>query len=173
MMKPINLVYSLLVLSLSGCGGAPGATGPAGAIGATGVAGASGTNGTSAKFTAGISCFGTISGATGAAGTALNGLVIKYKAYLNASGDVYAYAAVSSSSITIGGTEFYSVTQVGSDTGAVLFIDDFATPNSGYWSISTNRTTLVVTAVYTDNSLAGQSPVTITFASSACTAFTF
>lgn len=127
----------------------------------------------SGKFAAGIGCSGTISGLTGAAGTALNGLIVYYQAVVTNYGDVMATGSVATGGIQVGATSFYSVTQVGSLTGPVLFNADFATANGGFWTISTNRTTLVVTAVYTDSSLGSESPVTMNFSPSACSAMTF
>ena len=173
-MKNIYVLLCTGIVGLSfGCagptgpGGAPGAVGPAAPIGPTGPAGASN------RYTAGIVCSGTITGLTGNAGTALNGLVVKYKAYVTNSGDVMAAASVAYASEQNGDTQFYSSAQVGASTGAVSFVDDFATANYGYWDISTNRSTSVVSVVYTDSSLGAQSPVSLSFVPSACTSYTF
>lgn len=132
------------------------------------VTGPSGANGTNNRFVYGVYCSGIVSGLIGAAGTALNGLNVYYQADVTNSGDVIAYAAVATSSIQVGATSFYASTQNGATTASVLFTADFATANGGFWNISTNRSTLVVTAVYTDSSLGADSPVTMTFLPSSC-----
>lgn len=127
----------------------------------------------SSRFVAGIQCYGSVSGLTGAAGTALNGSEVYYKAVVTAAGDVMSTATVMplNGAFQVSGTNFYLQSQSGSATAPVVILADFATANYGFWNISVNRSNLVTTAVYTDTTLAGQSPVTMTFLTSACTAF--
>lgn len=136
--------------------------------GKDGAAGANGTNGTDNRFVAGILCMGTVTGLTGAS-AALNGVGIVYRAVLTYVGDVLATAEVDNGSFQVSGTSFYSVQQNGASTASVVIVADVSTANGGFWDISLNRTTLVTTVVYTDSSLAADSPVTITFAANACT----
>lgn len=166
-MKYILLIATLIFV---GCGkdGAAGPAGPAGAPGQTGAQGPAGSDGTDNRIVATINCDGQISGLAGAAGTALNGLWVEYNAALTASGDVYAAANVSAPSFQVGDSIYYAASQNGSATGSVIFTADFATSNYGWWNVSLNRSTLVVTAVYNDTDLGGQSPVTMNFNASAC-----
>ena len=153
-----------------GSDGHPGDTGPAGTNGTNGATGASGTNN---RIVTSIGCSGTISGLTSNAGTALNGLEVKYTASVTSSGDIFVKGSVSSSSMEIGGSAFYSVNANGASTGPIIFTADYATASWGYWNITLNRTTLILTATYTDSTLVGQSPVVVTFASSACTSVSY
>lgn len=162
-MKTLIVAFALL---LAGCG-KDGATGPAGA------AGAKGADGTDNRIVASVFCAGTVTGLSGAAGTALNGLGVNYSAALTNAGDVFATASIDTGAYQIGNSAFYSANQNGAQTGGVAFTADFATANGGWWAVSLDRSTLVVTAVYTDSSLGGQSPVTMTFASSACQSHTY
>jgi hypothetical protein len=165
-MKLKVLVIAAMFGVLIGCSGKAGGDGAAGASGPTGPAGQAGTTN---KITKAMGCTGTISGLVGAAGAALNGLVINYTASVLSSGDVFIQANIASSSIAIGSSVFYSASSAGAATGPVVFVDDFATPNGGYWTITGDRTLLNHTAVYTDNTLGAQSPVTITSSNGNCT----
>ena len=129
----------------------------------------------SSRFVSGIVCLGAVSGVSGAAGTALNGVNVYYKAVLTAAGDVMSTASVTPAigSFQVSGTDFWASSQSGASTAPVFITADFATSNWGWWNISLNRSTLVTTAVYTDSTLGAQSPVTITFLSSACTLLSF
>ncbi len=151
----------LLAASLMSCG----KDGVSGATGSTGATGPSGTT----KITKYMSCNGTIAGLTGAAGTALNGLVIIYSVSLLNSGDVFVSGGVASSSIQIGSSSFWAAASVGATNGSIIFVDDFATPNGGFWALTGDRALATNTAVYTDSSLGAQSPVTITSSAGACT----
>lgn len=165
-MRVITVILLLLVM---GCGTETSALkGEKGDKGDTGEVGSNGQDGTS-KIVRTILCGETITGLSGNAATALNGLFVIYKAAVMSSGDVWAVASVSDILIEVTGSSFFSVNQVGADTGAVIFVADYWTANSGYWTISANRSTKVMTAKYTDSSLGVQSPVIMNFASSACT----
>lgn len=144
-----------------------GSDGAAGSVGAAGVAGAS------MKFTKAMDCFGTISGQTGAAGTALNGLRLAFHFNITSSGDALAEAEVFDAGFQNSGTAFYSSNQAGSKTGTVIITADYATPNGGFWNIQGDMTAGVFTVVYTDTTLGVQSPVTMISNTSACTVRTF
>ncbi len=157
------LVSSLLMMA--GCGGAPGATGPAGANGADGAAGST------SKFASSFVCAATISGTISTQSTTAR--KVSYTAEVMSSGDVISTANVQSTSLTIGNTNFYASSQSGATTASVTFVDAFATANSASWTISLDRTTLIMTAVYTDAGLNSGNPITMTFPASACTKTTF
>lgn len=163
----------LLLLSLTMGLMACAKEGPQGPQGPAGPAGVNGLSGTDNRIVASIFCLGVISGVPGAAGVVLNGLWVGYSADLTASDDVYASGFLRTPAFQVGSAEFYAANQVGAQTGAVIFTADVATSNYGFWQISLNRATLVVTAVYTDDSLGVQSPVVVTFQPDACTAQTW
>jgi uncharacterized lipoprotein YehR (DUF1307 family) len=154
-----KIVFALLcVISLAACNSKSGATGPAGPQGPSGDGG---------KIVATMNCSGYITGLGGAAGTALNGLRVDYDAVLTGSGDVYATASVADDLAQVSGTAFYAAGQAGANSGAVEIIADYHNSLDGAtWDISLNRTTLVTTVVYDDDSLAA--PVSLNFTSAAC-----
>lgn len=116
-----------------------------------------------------INCQGQITGLTGAAGTALNGLFVEYTAILTSASDVYATAVVYDDLFQYSATHFYANGQSGADSASVYITADFdASADGGFWRISLNRDTLVTSVRYTDSSLGVQSPVDLNFAASAC-----
>jgi hypothetical protein len=116
-----------------------------------------------------IYCSGTISGLSGNAGTALNGIDVEYNAVLTAAGDVYATANIIEDYVQVSGTQFYAAAESGSSTGEILITDDLYGGNGGgYFKISLNRTTMITSIVYTDANLGGQSPVNLQFTPAAC-----
>ena len=152
----------VILLFLCSCSknGSDGAPGPAG-------------NPISAKMTQSMNCSAVISGLAGAAGAALNGISVVYNVSVMNSGDVFAEAEIANATSQITGSTIYSNTQTGASQGPVLIVDDFATPNGGYWTVSGNRTAGIFTAVYTDSTLGAQSPVTVTSNPSSCTVRNF
>lgn len=163
-MKTVNII-SVLVISftLASLGCSKGEAGPQGAPGASGAG----------KITSTMNCSGVVTGLSGGA-AALNGLTIDYNAVLTSGGDVYATANVVDSSLQVSGTAFYAAGEIGSTTAEVLITNDYyGSLNGGYWSVSLNRSNMVTSIVYTDTSLGGQSPVNMTFTSSACTVANF
>lgn len=167
-----HILFFLFCLAFAGCSGSAGPAGPAGAVGAQGPTGPAGQNGTT-RIVASIFCSGQVSGNTGNAAS-LNGTKVEYWASLMSSGDVYANAVIAGNSFQIQGTSFYSYMQNGATTGSVTVIADaYGNATSGFWNVSLDRSSLVVTAVYTDAELGVQSPVTNTFTSSACQSSTY
>jgi len=124
-----------------------------------------GAPGVGSRIVSTINCSGVISGS--GVGS-LNGLEVDYDAVLMASGDVYATAAVIDNGAQVSGTSFYSVGQPGAVNAMVSIVaDHHGTLDRAYWQISLNRSTLVTSVVYEDNSLAG--PISLTFTPGACT----
>lgn len=144
-------------------------------VGSTGgCAGAAGTSGINNKIASNIICSATIADLSSDAGTALNGIVVTYKAYITTAGDVMATAAINNHQNQISATSLFSASQISAATASITLTDDLSgTPNDGSWVISVNRSTHVMTAIYTDEDLVGQTPVTIEFAESNCTPTTF
>jgi len=155
----------------AGPAGAAGAAGPAGATGAAGPAGATGQAGTS-KFTASIHCQGTLAQSTAtSAGLSIpaGGLPIVYNAAVMTNGDVFAQSSIASAVIQVSGSAFYASSQNGAATGSVIMTDDWAGGvNYGWWNVSLNRSSGIVTAVYNDGDLGGSGTATFTFPSSGC-----
>lgn len=155
--------FKLLVLSVallttvSACSKKSGAQGPAGQNGG--------------KIVATMNCLGVIAGLSGGAAV-LNDLQIKYSAILTSSGDVYATASVNDDVSQDSSTNFYAATQTGATNAAVNIVADYhSTADAGEWTISLNRTTLVTTVQYDDDSL--PSVVSLDFAANACTLTNF
>ncbi len=154
---------SLLLLNL-GCGrGDAGPPGPPGPIGLTGASG---------RIVTTINCAGTISGLTGFAGTALNGLHLEYDVAVTSSGDVFATANVIDSLKQTSGTSLFAAGQNGAADAVVVVTADYdGGANGGYFDISVNRQTLITSVVYRDSSLGSESPVNISFTASSCTSY--
>lgn len=125
------------------CGG-EGEMGPPGPQGEMGAPGAPGDDG---KISASIRCFGGLEGTD---------LAINYDAVQFSSGYVFASAMVTGPAFQSSGAVFYAPTQAGWATAPVTIVFDvFGTANAGWWDISLNRQTLVVTAKYTDSEVSG------------------
>lgn len=151
------LALTASLVACSGKDGAPGAPGSPGQM----------SNG--GRIVSTLKCSGTIFGLSGDA-SSLNGLEVNYDAVITSGGDVYATASVADEQAQVSGTAFYAAGQAGSLTGKVSIVGDFDyTADFATWDISVNRSTMVTTAVYTDDSLGYQSPVTLNFTASACT----
>lgn len=150
-----SIIISVIsVVALNACSnGKDGAQGPAGQDGG--------------KVVATMNCLGIISGLSGAS-SALNGLEIKYNAVLTSSGDVYATASVADDFSQQSSTEFYAAGQAGANTADVEIIADYhSTADAGVWNVSLNRSTLVTTVQYDDDSL--PAVVSLDFSAAACT----
>ena len=97
---------------LAGCGGADGKPG---------------RNGTDNHFTKSVICIGTLNGG------AWNGVSLLYKAYLTSSGDVFVEGSLSGlGSFNVSETSFYSSSQSGADSGAVIISVD----NYNFFTVS-------------------------------------
>lgn len=129
----------------AGINGTDGVNGAAGTNGATGAAGVNGTNGTDNHITNSIFCTGTIQSTT---------LAFSYTADVLASGDVLANASIQGTSLQVSGSAFYASTQVGALTAVVqMTLDSFGASDSGWWTISTDRTTHITTLIYHDTDM--------------------
>jgi len=93
-------------------------------------------------------------------GAALSGTSLRftYDAMLFSDGSVFVYGNIYASDQQIGGSTFYDSSQNGSSTAAInITADLLGTDNWGYWRISLNRSTLVVSIVNTDSDATGGS----------------
>jgi hypothetical protein len=94
------------------------------------------------KVTKSIGCFGSLEGTP---------ISFSYTAHLFANGNIFATAAIRDRASEVSYSSLYSPSQVGAATAEVLLVDDLlGSANSGYWSLSLNRSTLVTTIVYND-----------------------
>lgn len=108
---------------------------------------------------------------TGQLGT--DPFVFVYTFSVMASGDVFATANIAGSAYQIGSTAFYSSQQNGAATAAVGFLyDALGSANGGWWSVSINTSTLVVTVVYHDTDAIGGT-MTWTQPAANCQKFTY
>lgn len=120
--------------------------------GATGQTGMPGTDGS--KITGSIFCQGDVSDAALWPGT--DYWVVTYSADLFADGTIMATGSVSGASSSANDTVIYAPTQTGANTAPVYFVYDvFDLADDGSWTLSLDRTALVVTAVYTDVDISG------------------
>ena len=84
-------------------------------------------------------------------------------------GDVFAQASIASAVIQVSGVAYFASSQNGAATGSVVMVDDWAGgTNYGWWNVSLNRSSGIVTAVYNDGDLGGSGTATFTFPSSGC-----
>ena len=133
-----------------------------------------GLDGTDNRIVASVGCVATLTQATAVAANLsipVNGLSFSYTGVVMASGDVMAEASIANGSGQTSGTSFYASAQNGSSTAPVTIRDDWSTPsdNYGWWSISVNRSTAIVSTVYQDVDLPTTATRTFTFPVSACT----
>jgi hypothetical protein len=143
----VTIIVSILLLGCStgkegseGKAGKDGATGKDGSNGKDGKNGSNGKDGTDNRIIASIHCSGKLQGWQ---------VNVMYDVSVLASGDVYAYAATSNSLQQIGASVFYSVKQVGANSAAVIFTDDYEKPSvASWWEVSLNRDTLITTVKY-------------------------
>ena len=117
--------------------------------GATGATGETGATGATSRIQYTVYC-----------NAALEGTSLKYtydvKQWNN--GDLFIYGSIYGSSYEISATTMYSEIQTGWTTAPVfLTYDASGSANWGYWKISGNRTTGVVTILYTDSDVSGGS----------------
>jgi hypothetical protein len=150
----------------AGPAGPPGPAGATGATGATGPAGTAGTNGTNGKDGAqgiagpegdagaggavldSIFCNGGLSGATG--------YLFNYHAVQFDNGVVLASGGIADEAVETDSTAIYAPTQNGWQTAAVIVEHDaYAPVDGGWWTLTLDRSTLVVSIVYHDVDVAG------------------
>jgi len=144
--------------------GAPGAMGAQGMPGPVGPAGTDGEDGEDGGIVAGsIGCVGPL------ADTSLS---VNYQAVQLSGGAVFATASVIAPNIQASGAQIFSANQNGYlDAPVIVTFDVQGAANNGWWRISLNRTTLVVTAVYNDSDLGGNGTRVWTSSPSICQAF--
>lgn len=133
--------------------GDPGAMGEMGLPGATGAQGPAGPQGIpGGKITASIGCFGTATGGILGSGS----LSVGYTADQFEDGSVFSTSYIGGNSFSTSGSALFAPTQVGQATAPVNYIFDvYGTANGGYWTVSLNRTNLVVSLVYHDVDVPG------------------
>ena len=144
----------------AGEAGAPGAAGevgppgPAGEVGPPGPAAEAGVPGPvidagvaadPSRITGSIHCGGLIAEMT---------LMFKYDVVQFANGNVFASGNIANSATQSSQSNIYAPTQNGYVTAPVLLtFDTYNPPDSGWWAISLNRTSLVVTIEYNDGDM--------------------
>lgn len=129
----------------AGPAGAAGPTGPAGPVGDAGPPGKDGTDG--GKITGSIGCGGNLEGTS---------LWFSYTAVQFAAGAVFSSGAIKANDLQVSASAIFAPEQNGWDTAPVQMTLDSAGPvNAGWWRISLNRTTLVVTIDYNDLDVTG------------------
>lgn len=158
------IIVSCLVLfgcasaPTNGKDGAPGAKGDTGATGAPGPKGepgsvattmtTPGTNVDDSKITASIGCSATLQNTVGMSFT--------YNVDQFANGNVFVTANIADAAKSSSFSEYYAPTQNGFATAPInITLDEFAPNDSGWWSVSLDRSTLVVSIVYHDADVAG------------------
>ena len=136
-----------------GTNGTNGTNGDNGTVGTNGTNGDNGTNGTNG--TNGIKPAASLSFGASLEDTSYK---FSYTAMVFSDGSVYAYGGIRGADSQIGRSTFYDSSQSGSSTAEVIFDWDLSgSDNWGYWKISVNRSTLVVTILYTDQDETGGS----------------
>lgn len=122
--------------------GAAGATGPSGAVGPSGAIGPAGKDGVGNKIGSSISCTGALQGTA---------LAFIYNADQLDSGDVFINGSIYGNSYSINNSILYSSSQKGYLIAPVLIgYDADATPNGGFFQLSLDRSTLIVSINYKD-----------------------
>jgi Collagen triple helix repeat (20 copies) len=156
-----------------GAQGVAGPVGPTGAQGPMGIPGAMGAQGASGPAGPAGADGGVVAGSIGCVGPlADTSLSVNYQAVQLSGGAVFATASVISPDIQASGAQIFSATQNGYiDAPVVIFFDVQGAANSGWWRISLNRTTLVVTVIYNDSDLGGSGTRTWTSSPSICQSF--
>ncbi len=158
-MKKLNAVFAVLMVALisQGCSNNNSSTS---------------SSGTRIVLT--IKCDMVIAGLVGNAGLALNGRQISTTTAFNGAGDAWATAEVIDDAAQTTGSSIYASAELGSANPSVLINDDyFGSANGGYFDISADRNNQGVSVIYTDTSLGVESPVTLNFANTNCTATNF
>ena len=111
-----------------------------------GPKGDAGTTPNATKVSSAILCNGALSGTP---------LYFGYQARLFSSGDLFITGQISTASMDINNSTFYSSTQVGANTGGItLGFDLMGASNGGWWSMSLDRTSLIVTIENHDDDIA-------------------
>ena len=138
------------ILTQDGSKGDKGDTGATGSKGDKGDTGATGATGTSPRIQYTVWCSAFLQGTTN----------LKYYYEINqwSNNDLFASAGIYGPSYEISASTMYSEIQNGWDTAAVLLAyDALGSSNWGYWEVSANRTTGVVTIINYDADATGGS----------------
>lgn len=152
--------------------GEKGDTGKQGANGTNGMDGKPGANGKDgadasdgSKIAAGIYCVGGLEGSTN--------LTFTYQAIEFENGNVFVTGSIRDGSVETSASNFYAPTQNGWVNGGVLVQHDaYATDNAGFWNLTLNRQTLVVSISYYDSQMVGGG-ATWTMTPNKCTVSTY
>jgi len=111
-------------------------------VGPTGATGPAGPAGTS-KIDSSIFCTGQLQNTS---------LWFVYEAVQMTSGDVFIDGNIRGNAYQISGVSYYSSQQVGYATASVrILYDVVGSQNAGFFSLSLNRSSLIVSIDYTDN----------------------
>jgi hypothetical protein len=152
-----------------GAQGEMGVPGEAGAPGAQGAMGEAGSAGPTDDIMGSIGCVGTISG-----GPLTGTYSIGYTADQFSDGAIFANAYVGDTSFSTSGSAFFAPQQTGWNTAPVTFVYDvYGTADGGWWLISLDRSTLVVSITYNDTDLGGTGTSTWDWHPSQCTVNTY
>jgi hypothetical protein len=109
---------------------------------------------------------------TGSANLNMAEQYIAFETETNSDGSVFASALVANASYQSSASLLFAPGQQGYDTTPLhVVLDVDAIPNYGAWSLSLNRTTAVLSVVYTDPDL--MQPYTNSFPPSFCTVKTY
>lgn len=166
-MKIILFICSMFLVVA--CSSPPGPPGPAGPVGATGLPGKPGDAGEpgakgdkgdpgkdglsvdGSKITGSIFCGGGFQGLQ-------SSLQFTYSAVQFANGNMFVSGSVSDGYVQTGNAAMFTSIQNGWVNGALTIQHDMLGPNvGGFWSLSLNRSSLVVSIQYFDSDLVGGS----------------
>ena len=177
----MKLAVALIGLVLVGCGsngkdGEPGKEGTGGKPGTNGTNGTSGKDGIDNKITSSISCHGDLSSFSSAQRT-LNGKTISdsfsfyYTVVVTTSEDVFVSGEIIHPAYDASKTRFYSKQQAGALRAPVSIGWDVIENNSsGFWNLSLDRVTKIMTVRYTDSDFAmAPNYIELSFPAYACT----
>lgn len=129
------------------------------------------SSGTTSRITQTIKCDFVVSGLSGGAGAALNGLQMATTIAVTGAGDVFATAEVIDDESQHSGSSIYATGEIGTANPTILINADYSgVANGGYFDISSDRNNAGVSVIYTDSSLGAESPVVMSFSNSNCTA---
>lgn len=126
--------------------GSQGLQGPQGPAGEAGAPASAVDSGNGDRIVAMTYCADTIPDAF--SGT---DILVDYGLVEFASGNVFANGSISDMGRSAGGSQYYAPTEDGYDTAQIVaLIDEVPPADGGYWLITIDRATLVVTAAYHD-----------------------
>lgn len=130
----------------AGAKGEKGDTGETGPQGPPGPGGPSGSGVDGSKITSSIFCNGFLEGQPG--------YLFSYNAVMFQNNNVFVNATIADSVFETSATKLYAPSQNGWSNATVSMQHDAAPPaNAGWWMLSLDRQTLVVTVVYNDADL--------------------